>query len=128
MGNNGIATGVIATSSGGTWTAIDAPSPANAPFPARVDLGQPVCPAVGDCVSVGTYQSPYSIGVIGVLETLSGGVWTSLEEPLPPDGSTTGTNSELTGVACSASSSCDAVGLYHNTSGGSEGLVERLNG
>jgi len=78
--------GLIETLSDGTWSAIQAPLPTNAEY--GVALDAVVCPSVGFCVAVGSYQSDEtgpdgSDSYEGLIETLSGGTWTAAEAPVP---------------------------------------------
>lgn len=100
--------------SGGTWTAIEAPVPADAD---TTSLGSGTflqtvsCPSVGFCVAVGDYQvwvggyAGYDVPA-GLIETLSDGVWTATQAPTQ-DGS--GLFAMLGAVSCATTTSCVAV-------------------
>ncbi len=62
-----------------------------------------------------------------MIDTLSGSTWTSAKSPLPADANT-GAFSLLTNLACSAASSCVAIGSYRTASGGTDGLLATLAG
>jgi hypothetical protein len=121
--------GLIETLSGGTWTAAEAPVPADQSIWApTANLVALTCAAEGSCVAVGNYQLDGP--GIGLIETLSDGTWTPTEAVAPPD--FTQWNTALTAVACASSASCVAVGTYSSTNdhGGyiGEGLIETLSG
>ena len=68
-----------------------------------------------------------------VIDTLSGGTWSSAEGPLPADaatdaGPTNFPNADRYSVSCASTSSCVAVGSYKNTSGVDSGFVAILSG
>jgi hypothetical protein len=69
IARNGSVAGLIDTLSGGTWTARRAPLPADAAAAKQdVFLGSATCPAVGDCVAVGSYKTRGG-GNQGLIET-----------------------------------------------------------
>ena len=125
---SGNSQGLIETLSGGTWTATEAPLAANAASDPKVDLESVECPAAGSCAVVGVYYdtSGYQQGLI---ETLSGGTWSAIEAPLP-DNAASDPNQEvsLNSLACPATGSCAVVGVYYDTSGHGQGLIETLSG
>jgi hypothetical protein len=110
--------GVLLSGSGTSWTAAEAPLPANATASASSalvpDLSSVACPSTAGCVVVGTYDS--QTAKQGVVLSGYGSSWTSAEAPLPA-----GTPSEnpamLASVACTSAASCVAGGLYTNSSG-----------
>jgi len=120
--------GLIETLSGGTWTASEAPQPANAATSDQYTaLYSSTCAAVGSCVTTGFYN--YNNGNDdGLIETLSGGVWTPTETPLPPNASTGNQSPFLYSLSCPAASSCTGVGTYTDNNGDSQGLIETLSG
>jgi hypothetical protein len=114
-------------SAGISWSAINAPLPANAVPGQGLTLDSTSCPVDGWCVAVGdylaltgtTYYEP------GLIVTESGSTWNAVAAPLPgnaaPDPQVL-----LQSVTCSATGSCVAVGRYLDTSGATQGLVEQL--
>jgi hypothetical protein len=74
--------GLIETMTGGTWTATEAPVPANAAADPLAGLDGISCPSAGACVAVGGYFDS-SVAQQGLVDTLSGGTWTASEAPLP---------------------------------------------
>ena len=96
--------GLIVTGSGASWTAAEAPLPANAGTPASVTLTAVTCASPSACVVVGSYNTH------GLLLTSSGSSWTAIKAPLPaglPSGYV-----YLDSVACASASQCAAVGIY----------------
>ena len=96
-----------AGASGGVISGIGAPLPPNAGPPASV-LVSTSCPAAGNCVAVGAYESGGS--ATGLIETLSGGNWSAAEAPAIPGG----TDEELLAVSCSSVGNCGATGAYES--------------
>jgi IPT/TIG domain/Putative Ig domain len=100
--------GLILTLASGTWTAIQAPMPADStPWAALIAVD---CPDVGSCVAGGHYEDTNS-SIQPVLLQLEGGSWTATEAPLPSD-SATNPNSSISGVYCPADGACIATGSY----------------
>jgi hypothetical protein len=116
---------VIETLQDGTWSPIEAPVPANAITGGPWGVGLPACTEGGNCIAGGTYntdgESP------GLIEMLSGGTWTPLEAPLPPD-ATSQQEIYIGSTACSAVSTCIALSLdgYEDTSGALSAFIETL--
>ncbi len=129
--------GLLETFSGTTWTATEAPLPANAASACsqgcRTQLTSVTCTSATSCVAVGSYEVPgQSSGGLalfdGLVETLSGTTWTATEAPLPAGAASNQTAFVLWSVACVSASSCLAVGQYQDSSGNQQGLVETLSG
>jgi kumamolisin len=112
--------GLLVTGSGTSWTATQAPLPANASTSPSADLQSVTCPSTTACVATG-YYTDTSGAQQGLLVTGSGNSWTATEAPLPANASTHYPNADLSSVACSSTTSCIAVGTYSN--GGSNGLL-----
>ena len=106
--------GMLLTSTDGSWTAAQAPLPAN-----NAEAGNTVsavsCPSVSQCVAVGHY-GPSTNGQMGLLLTDSGGSWTAAEAPLAANGANGG-EGEVPSVSCGSVSQCVAVGAYYDNSG-----------
>ena len=88
IGFDAVERGVFETLSKGTWTAADAPLPANGTgssiaFAQNNGASALACPAIGSCVAAAGYTDA-SGHLQGVLETLSGGTWTATEAPVRP--------------------------------------------
>ncbi|HTT86906.1 MAG TPA: hypothetical protein VMF60_06040, partial [Acidimicrobiales bacterium] len=75
---------LIETLTGATWTATQAPVPADAGTDPFAALGGVSCPSAGSCVAVGGYTDT-SGDEQGLVETLADGAWTATEAPLPAD-------------------------------------------
>jgi hypothetical protein len=121
--------GLLLSLSGGTWTATEAPLPADAAVPNAAFMVSVSCPAAGTCAAAGTYQNAAGNSV-PLIESISGGVVTPFEGPLPANASSSaGSGGSLLGIACPSTSSCEAVGGYDSTAGsGSAPLIETLSG
>ena len=118
----GVGQGLVVTDSGGSWTAEEAPLPANAGVRSgmyEAQLSGVSCPSVSQCVAVGEYNDSQG-GLHGLLLTLSKGSWTAAEAPLP-DIATGG--GWLTGVSCPSVSQCVAVGEYGAAGTGGVGML-----
>ncbi len=119
---------MIETLAGGSWTANAAPLPADANASGNEGLSSVSCPTIGSCVATGDYTSDASGPPNqGLIEALSGGIWTASEAPLPADASASGPAS-LNAVSCPTIGSCVAVGSYTDVSGNSQGLIETVAG
>jgi hypothetical protein len=122
---NGHDHGLIETLSGGTWSAMDAPVPADAntgttsfSFLKSVD-----CQSAGSCIAVGDYKGTTgSGGQFGLVDTLSGGTWSTEAAPQPADAAT---HQEVfvKDVSCPSVGSCAAAGSYLNGAGHEQALV-----
>ncbi len=75
----GHAQGLILTGYGSSWTATQAPLPANANTDPRVAISALSCSSASACTAVGTYDGAQQ----GLLLTGSGTTWTATEAPLP---------------------------------------------
>jgi hypothetical protein len=120
--------GLVETLSGTTWTATEAPVPANAAANPGVGLGPVTCVAVSSCVAIGSYLDASGNGRL-LVETLSGTTWTAAEAPGPAN-ATYGVDEAtvLNTLACFSITACSAAGDYIDTSGDIQGLLETLSG
>ena len=123
---------IVATSSAGTTDGVDRViSPHNwAVVPAATPVGSAewsfrdaACASATSCVAVGA-QVTTSYGELPVAEAWNGSEWKGMTTPLP-SGATKGW---LWGVACASSSSCEAIGSYKTSSGGTAPLAMGWNG
>jgi hypothetical protein len=120
--------GLLLTLANGSWTAAQAPLPANVnTTDPGVILFSVSCGAPGSCVAVGQYHDA-SNHDHGLLLTLANGSWSDSEAPLPGDASPTNPNVALYSVSCVTAASCTAVGDYHDSGSNGQGLVETLSG
>ncbi len=117
--------GLLLTRSGSSWTAAEAPLPANNGGP-NAQLIFLACPSVSKCVAVGYYTDTSGNGQV-LLLTKSGSSWTAIEGPLPANADIAmgGTVDSLT---CPSASKCVAVGYFVDTSGGPQGLLLTRSG
>ena len=129
--NNGSDAGLIETLSGGTWTATEAPEPANAGSDADGHQGAQLnalsCTAAGTCTTVGAYADTNGYQY-GLIDTLSAGTWTATEAPEPANAGTDGAGQGafLEAVSC-VGTTCAAVGFYDDTSNYEYGLIDTLS-
>ena len=115
--------GLLLTGSGTSWTAVEAPLPANAAVTVQVaELNAVACPTATSCITTGYYTPNSSGSFLGLLLTGSGTSWTAVEAPLPSDASST-PGVGLPAVACASSTSCVATGEYQDSSGDLQGLL-----
>jgi hypothetical protein len=111
---------LMLTGSGSSWTAAEAPLPANA-SPDSGTLASVACASASDCVAAGDYIDA-SDARDGLLETGSGSSWTAIEAPLPTDANPKA-RAHIDSVACPSTSSCVAVGYYTDSSGNTQRLL-----
>jgi uncharacterized membrane protein YgcG len=121
------------TFSKGTWSAAEAPEPANAGTDATKDAQvfatAVSCAAAETCVAVGEYADSFSTGVgytYPLIETLDATGWTALEGPEPADSGTDSSglqDAELTSVTLSHGNVI-ADGWYVDDNGFFQGLLE----
>jgi len=98
--------GLLATLSGGTWTASAASLPGGSTSP-DVQLTSVACTDAADCVATGLYSAS---GVEqGLFETLGSGSWTASTAPVPPS-VPTATDIEVLDVSCPSAGTCVAEG------------------
>jgi hypothetical protein len=115
--------GLLLTGSGSSWTAIEAPLPADAATKARAHINSVVCPSTSSCVAVGFYTDS-SGNLQGLLLTGSGSSWTATKAPLPGNAASNGLAGDgLTAVTCASTSSCVALGSYFATGNIEEQLL-----
>jgi len=120
------------TLSNGGWAAAALPSPSRAYFTSLSPvalLGGVSCASITSCVAVGVY--PVHRGTtlaccyryFPLVERLAGSTWTASTAPSPRGGS----NASLSGVSCSGSTTCVAVGNVA-IAGGTSPMAETLTG
>jgi hypothetical protein len=125
--------GLVETQTGATWTAENVPVPQSSGFSIITELNAISCPAVGTCVVVGSYTNSDNGIAVPLIESLSAGVWTDIEAPLPA-GADGDLSAYLGDVSCPAAGSCVAVGTYNIvsfvsfTTRGQGGLIDTLSG
>jgi hypothetical protein len=102
--------GLLLTWSGGAWSSVSVPLPANAATSPDVSIYAVSCASVNDCVAGGSYTDS-SGNTQGLLLIWSGGSWAPAEAPVPSDA---GSNpwAQVQGVSCPTTTRCVAVGSY----------------
>jgi hypothetical protein len=86
------------------------------------------CPSSGDCVAVGTYTSSTTSKSEPWVVALNGTSATNVSVNQPSNYDTASPQGEFYGVACQASSPCEAVGYYEATSSAySEPMAATIN-
>jgi hypothetical protein len=97
-----------------TWSATQAPLPADAGADEYAAINDVYCPAANDCLAVGYYSASGASGDVtqGLVETLSGGKW--IPAAFPSVSSKKGI-ALLDAVACPAPGACVVVGDAENT-------------
>jgi hypothetical protein len=108
---------------GSTWSAPNVPAPAGV---IDASLGAISCPTPTFCVAVG--QDYDGTSDFGEIVTLSGGVWTAAQTPLPGPNHSPQANSFLWEVACPAPGNCLSAGDYEDTSGHFVAITVNLTG
>jgi len=106
----------------GTWTAVAAPTLAQAPstFPRLTGVG---CNAPGNCTVVGNYTGTDFLQR-GMIEMFNGTAWKVIAAPLPVDAISPDTE-VLSQVSC-ATNLCIAVGHYRISDGTDHALAEAI--
>ncbi len=119
--------GVLEVLGAGSWTASEAPVPANADATRESDLSGVSCATSTWCEAVGDYTDSAG-GSDAMVETYTGGAWTAVEAPVPGDALTgASADSFLKSIACQSAQNCTAIGQYE-TAAGSVGLIDTLVG
>jgi hypothetical protein len=113
--------GLLLTGSGTTWTATEAPTPADAGGSPSVFLDSVACSSASSCVAAGGYEDSAEADQ-GLLVTGSGTTWIPAEAPLPA-GAAADHNVSLSSVACLPASSCVAIGYYIDSAETNQGLL-----
>ena len=118
---SGIVEAMIASEASGSWQpATEIPPPANTFSAPEASFASVSCRSAGSCVTAGSYGEP-SAYLSAMVVTESDGFWGAASQitappPEPPTGEPASTL--LSSVACPATESCVAVGLYHEESSG----------
>ncbi len=102
------------------WLVLTTPTPADANF-AR--LGAVTCSGTTHCNAVGDYQNPEGV-YVPFAEHWDGSSW-KLARTANPSGSR---GTYLTGLACTSTTTCTAVGYYKNSALVYRTVVEKWNG
>ena len=116
----------LLTLTGTSWTAAQAPLPADAVTEGgSATVGSVSCPSATVCFAGGNYrQTPGDQE--GMLLSLAGGAWSAVTAPLPAN-ATPNPDVTLGGMSCPSTTQCTAVGQYGDTAGDQFGLILRLS-
>jgi hypothetical protein len=108
---------------GSSWAIQPTPNPAGAEGSVLSGVS---CTAATACTAVGYYDnSSFGNPALTLAERWNGSSWTIQPTPNPAGA----TQSVLSGVSCTAATSCTAVGYYATSSGGDDlTLAEHWNG
>jgi hypothetical protein len=120
--------GVVWDWSFGSWAPAELPLPPN--FDNSMNVNSISCPDEDDCVAVGWYEDSH-FASRPLIETLSSGVWTAADAPVPPNGVAPGVpdgtpSVALFGLDCPSVDYCIAGGQYTQTSQVMAPLLEVL--
>jgi hypothetical protein len=115
----------VDTLSNGTWRQAALPLPRNAGSDPEPLVSAPAsCRSVVSCIIVGGYNN--SEGLFSpLIASISGGLWTSREAPIPADGDV-GQPAGLSSVSCVVGGSCVAIGGYSKV--GTQLMAELMQG
>jgi kumamolisin len=106
--------GLVEMLSGASWSALQAPLPADAANTQDgLSLNSISCLNDGHCVSVGAYYDNAG-NREGVVLVLSANSWSATEAPLPPDAVASNQSGWLSSVSCASDDNCVAIGNYTN--------------
>jgi hypothetical protein len=113
---------VMLTGSGTSWTLTPAQSPSSAAG-FNDSLNSVSCGSDSSCVAVGTYAHIDGVGPdYGQMQSWQGTAWTDSQAATPAN-AWSGSQVFLNSVACTAASSCTAVGWYEDSAGSYQGLL-----
>ena len=101
--------GVVYDETSGTWTAEEAPLPADAASNPQVFLPSVSCASAGNCSAVGTYYDSAGAEVVLALDENSGTWATGVLTSTPPNA---GTIFNVFDVSSASAGNCDGVGAY----------------
>jgi hypothetical protein len=114
--------GLIETYRSGTWSAIEAPLPANAGSTPKVTIGAVSCRSTTFCVAVGHYVDANGAAEL-LFDTMNGTKWTASTQTSLP-----GPDATLAAISCTAVEQCVAVGVYDGDGSINTGLIDTLTG
>jgi hypothetical protein len=122
--SSGNTEGLVLTGSGTSWTATEAPLPADATAGnPNVSLGSVACPSTTSCIAIGTYLNTTN-NQNGLLLTETGTSWAATEAPLPANAATGSLSYVvLESLACPSATSCVVTGSYADPSDNLDGLL-----
>jgi hypothetical protein len=106
--------GLLLTGSGSSWTATEAPLPANAYLNPSTSIEAVRCQSLSLCTAVGDYTAT-SGGTQGMLITGSGTSWAATEAPPLANANDFQAGVTLAALACPDASECLAAGEYQTS-------------
>jgi hypothetical protein len=113
--------------SGKNWSAAQPSLPKNASTRPEGVLDQVTCTTAKSCVAIG-YYTDSSSDPEGLIESLNGKRWTSIEAPKPGNAiASTQVGPSLFSVVCAAEGMCVSVGSYTDSGGNRQALTENLS-
>lgn len=113
---------LLLTGFGSSWTAVQAPLPANASTSyQRASISAVTCPSASRCLAFGQYFDESGAEQVMAL-TGFGPSWTVVETPLPADAGSQ-PNAIVAAGSCTSRVACIGVGRYDNAAGAQEGLI-----
>jgi hypothetical protein len=115
--------GIAYELAGGTWTAIPDVNP-HGPTDRTVTLQGVSCLSAVSCVAVGSYTKLPNFVQFPLSEVLSSGKWTTTLSSNPPYSFA----SALSGVSCTSTTFCEAVGWWQGSNSAQEALAETFSG
>jgi hypothetical protein len=119
--------GLLLTLSGGSWTASDAPLPADAQPSLYTDpITSLACPSTSECFAVGRYRD-LSNNTQALLLTMQGSTWTAKKAPMPSN-ARSNPSAILNAISCPSTSACVSVGYYADQTGETQGLILTMSG
>jgi hypothetical protein len=107
---------LLETWNGTGWTPLQGPLPAGADTttPEFDQLAAVSCGSPTSCVAVGQYFGPGGTNYYGLIDTLSGGVWTPSQAPVPANVDPTEPETQLIELSCPTPGFCLTTGNYFN--------------
>ena len=103
-----------------SWSITSSPNTSNNQYNWLFGIS---CVSASFCVAAGNYTASSGYDQT-LIETWNGSSWSIVTSP----NTSTSQNNDLTGVSCTSSSACTAVGSYMNSSSVQQTLIEAWNG
>ena len=118
---------MVAAETNGVWgQAFQTAEPSNAGSPRIASLDSVSCISLGNCTAIGSYLDASS-DTQAMINTETNGVWNSPSsaptEVIPPPDAAANPGSLLSGLSCTSSGSCVAVGHYFDTASNQDAMV-----
>ena len=107
------------------WAVQPTPAPGGVARPVSATLAAISCPSARECIAVGSL--PATGGTTVLVDRFNGIRWARSAAP-SPGGTRTGDYSTFTGISCTSSTQCEAVGTYTDGSNGGQSFAESWDG